>query len=315
LTVKVENEQQDSAEGELHLQLPTGWTAEPTTKNFHLAANDSESVPFTVHPASLDDASYTIKAIARSGNYEFSEGMQTVGYTGIRPYYYYSPATFQARGVDVKVAPGLSIGYIMGTGDEVPEAFAQMGVHPHLMTADEVLHEDLSKYDAIVLGIRAYAARPELIKANRRLLDYVQNGGTMIVQYNTVQYDHSFGPYSYKLGPLQNVVEEKAKVTILNPNDPLMAWPNRITEADFDGWVEERGHSFMQSWDPYYKALTETHDPGQDPQKGGLLYARYGKGMYIYVAYALYRQTTEAVPGAYRIFANLISAGKNSGVH
>jgi len=310
LTVTLDNEQQSAADGELHLQLPDGWTAEPAAEKFHLPANDPDTVTFTIHPTSLMDASYTIKAVARSGNYEFSEGVQTVGYPGVRPYYYYHPATYRAHGVDVKVAPGLNVGYIMGTGDEVPQALEQIGVHAHLLTADEVLHGDLSQYNAIVLGIRTYAARPELGVANRRLLDYAQNGGTVIVQYNSDEYDHNFGPYPYKMGRSpEKVVDEKSKVTILDPNNPLMSWPNKITDADFNGWVEERGHSFMDSWDPHYTALTETHDPGQDPQKGGLLYARYGKGAYIYVAYALYRQMTEAVPGAYRIFANLVSAG------
>ena len=256
----------------------------------------------------------TPSRLLRSGSYEFSEGVQTVGYPGIRPHYYYHPATYSARGIDVKVAPGLNVGYIMGTGDEVPEALAQIGVHPDLMTADDISHADLSKYDAIVLGIRAYAARPELASANRQLLDYVKNGGTVIVQYNTGEYDHNYGPYPYTMGRSpEKVVDEKSKVTILEPNDPLLTWPNHITDADFKGWAEERGHSFLESWDSHYTALTETHDAGQNPQMGGLLYAHYGKGTYIYVAYALYRQTTEAVPGAYRIFANLISAGKNPG--
>ena len=161
-----------------------------------------------------------------------------------------------------------------------------------------------------MLGIRTYAARPALAAATQRLLDYAKNGGTVVVEYNSYEYDHNFGPYPYILGRSpEKVVDEKSKVTILDPNNPLMTFPNKITEGDYDGWVEERGHSFMQSWDPHYTALTETQDPGQDPQKGGLLYARYGKGNYVYVAYAFYRQMTEAVPGAYRIFANLVSAG------
>jgi hypothetical protein len=185
-----------------------------------------------------------------------------------------------------------------------------MGVHPQLLTDDEILHGDLSEYNAIVLGIRTYAARPALAAATQRLLGYAKNGGTVVVEYNSGEYDRDFGPYPYTLGRSpEKVVDEQSKVTILEPNNPLMTFPNKITEADFNGWVEERGHSFMQSWDPRYTALTETHDPGQDPQKGGLLYARYGKGAYIYVAYALYRQMTEGVPGAYRIFANLVSAG------
>lgn len=317
LKVSLENEQQDAADGELRLELPEGWTSEPAAIKFHLPANDPDVVTFTVHPASLSDQTYTIKAVARSGNSEFSEGVQQVGYPGLRPYYYYHPATYRARGADVKVAPGLKVGYIMGTGDEVPQALEQVGVEPHLLTSNEILHGDLSQYDAIVFGIRTYAARPELALATRRLLDYAQNGGTVIVQYNSGEYDHNYGPYPYTLGRSpEKVVDERSRVSILDPNQPLLLWPNRITEADFSGWVEERGHDFMESWDPRYIALTETHDSGQDPQKGGLLYAHYGKGAYIYVAYALYRQMTEAVPGAYRIFANLVSAGKNpGGVH
>lgn len=311
LTVTLHNEQSTAAEGDLHLELPDGWTADPATAKFSLPANDPDTVTFTVHPSSLSaDATYTIKAIARSGNFEFSEGVQKVGYPGVRPYYYYYPATYRARGIDVKVAPDLKVGYIMGTGDEVPQALEQIGVHPRLLTDDDILHGDLSQYDTIVLGIRTYAARPALAGATKRLLDYVKNGGNVVVEYNSYEYDHDYGPYPYKLGRSpEKVVDEKSKVKILEPGNPVMSFPNRITEADFEGWVEERGHSFMESWDPHYTPLTETHDPGQDPQKGGLLYARYGKGTYIYVAYALYRQMTEAVPGAYRIFANLVSAG------
>ncbi len=311
LTVTLHNEQSTTADGELHLELPAGWTADPTTAKFHLPANDPDTVTFTVRPSSLSaDATYTIKAIASSGNFEFSEGVQQVGYSGVRPYYYYQPATYRARGVDVKVAPNLKVGYIMGTGDDVPQALEQIGVHPHLLTDDEILHGDLSQYNTIVLGIRTYAARPVLASAAKRLLDYVKNGGTVVVQYNSPEYDHNFGPYPYTLGRSpEKVVDEKSKVSILDPNNPLMTFPNKITAADFNGWVEERGHSFMQSWDPHYTALTETHDPDQDPQKGGLLDAQYGHGKYIYVAYALYRQMMEGVPGAYRIFANLVSAG------
>ncbi len=313
LTVSLDNNQTSAADGELHLQLPDGWTAEPATAKFHLSANDPDTVTFTVRPSSLTDESYTIKAVARSGNFEFSEGVQQVGYPGVRPYYYYHPATYRARGVDVKVAPGLKVGYIMGTGDEVPQALEQLGVSARLLTDSEILHGDLAQYDAIVLGIRTYAARPSLAAATQRLLNYAKNGGTVIVQYNSDEYDRNFGPYPYSLGRSpEKVVDEKSSVTILDPTNQLMSWPNKITAADFDGWVEERGHSFMESWNPHYAALTETHDPGQDPQKGGLLYARYGKGAYIYVAYALYRQMTEAVPGAYRIFANLVSAGHAS---
>jgi hypothetical protein len=212
--------------------------------------------------------------------------------------------------VDVKVAPSLRVGYVMGTGDDVPAALAELGVTPNMLTAADILNGDLSAYDTIVIGIRAYSDRPELTAARARLLAFVHNGGTLVVQYQGGEYDRDLSPYPLTLGNApERVVDEKAPVALLDPKATLLNNPNAITAADFDGWVEERGHSFMQSWDPRYVALTETHDPGQDPQRGGLLEAQYGAGHYIYVAYALYRQTPEAVPGAFRLLANLISAG------
>jgi hypothetical protein len=159
-----------------------------------------------------------------------------------------------------------------------------------------------------VLGVRAFAAHPELEAANAKLLDYAAAGGTVIVQYNTGEMPA--GPYPMSLGESEKVVEETARVTLLDGEAQALRWPNRITPQDFDGWIEERGHGFMDTWDPRYEALTEVHDPGQDPQKGGLLVAKTGKGSYVYVAYALYRQLPEGVPGAYRLFANLLSLGK-----
>ena len=144
--------------------------------------------------------------------------------------------------------------------------------------------------------------------AEARLESYVQGGGTLIVQYQSNTFP---APYALAMGRIpERVVEEKAPVKILAPGDPLMSVPNKITEHDFDGWVEERGHSFLDSWDSAYTALTETADEGQDPQRGGLIVAHPGKGTYVYVAYALYRQLPELVPGSYRILANLLSAGK-----
>jgi LmbE family N-acetylglucosaminyl deacetylase len=312
LAVNVKNDQQENADGTLKLNLPSGWTAEPASLPFHLSANEAAPLAFTIHPSGLDTHNYEIKVVAQSGNYTFTEGVQTVGYPGLRPYFLYRPASYAARGVDVKVAPNLNIGYIMGTGDEVPAALEQLGIHPHLLNAEEVTTSDLSHYDAIVIGIRAYANRPELASNNSCLLEYVKQGGVLIVQYQSDEYDRNYGPYPYALGGNpEKVVEENAPVTLTEPSHPLFQWPNRITSADFDGWVEERGHSFMKSWDGHYSALTQTADPGQDPQRGGLLAARYGKGIYIYDAYALYRQFPAAVPGAYRILANLVSASKN----
>jgi hypothetical protein len=214
--------------------------------------------------------------------------------------------------VDLKIPSGLRVGYIEGTGDEVARALENLGVSVHTLSTEELATGNLASYDAIVLGVRAYAARQDVKAYNTRLLDYVKNGGVLIVQYNTPEFDHNYGPYPYSLtqNP-QVVVNEDSKVVILKPENPAFEWPNRIAARDFDGWVEERGHGFMTSWDPRYEALVETHDPHQPPQKGGLLYARYGKGVYIYDALAFYRQLPEGVPGAYRIFVNLVSLAKN----
>jgi LmbE family N-acetylglucosaminyl deacetylase len=311
LSVSVRNDQQDTADGTLHLQLPDGWTASPPSFNFHLPAQDSIPLLFTIHPSALASKGYTIKATAQSGNYEYSEGVETVGYPSLRPYYLYRASTYRVRGVDVKVAPHLNIGYVMGTGDNVPEALEELGLHAHLLNAAELAGADLSQYNAIVIGIRAYSNRPDLLANNDHLLTYVHNGGTLIVQYQSGDFSN-YGPYPFTLeGNPEKVVEETDPVSLTTPSSPLFQWPNRITSADFDNWVEERGHSFMTTWDARYQALTETNDPGQDPQRGGLLYAHYGKGIYIYAAYALYRQFPEAVPGAYRILANLVSAGSS----
>jgi hypothetical protein len=180
------------------------------------------------------------------------------------------------------------------------------------LTPNDVATADLSKYNAILLGVRAYAAREELKTNNSRLLDYVKNGGVTIVQYNTQEYDQNFGPYPYVMGQFpEEVTDEASRVDILDPKNPIFLWPNPITARDFEGWVEERGSKFLKSWDPHYEALLSTQDERQEPQKGGLLYARYGKGVYIYNAYAFYRQLPEGVSGAFRLFANMVSLPKN----
>ncbi len=307
--VTVSNRDQAQAEGTVHLDLPSGWAADPASAAFHLAPGSSQNLAFTLHPGPLASRSYQVRASATTNGQHFTEGFTTVGYPGLRPYYLYAPADYTFRGVDVKLPPHLSIAYIMGTGDTVPQDLAQIGLHPQLLTPAQAAQSNLSSYDAIVIGIRAYTSGNGIGAVTPRLLDYVRNGGTLIVQY---QSDDFPAPYPLSLGDNpEKVVVETDPVVLLQPENPLLTWPNRITSADFNGWIEERGHSFLASWSPQYTALTETHDPGQDPQKGGLIYARCGKGIWIYAAYALYRQLPQAVPGAYRIFANLISAGRN----
>jgi LmbE family N-acetylglucosaminyl deacetylase len=309
LDVSIHNNIATGAKGSLHLNLPQGWTATPQSVDFNLSkAGEDQSISFTLHPDSLSEKAYPVTVVAELNGKEYTEGYVTTGYNGLHPYNEYNPARVLLSGVDAKMAPGLNVGYVMGTGDSVPKSLESLGVHVRLLSDADLSNGDLSKYNVIVLGVRAYAARPELATHNRRLLDFAHNGGVVVVQYQTDEYDQNYGPYPYTLSRnAEKVIDETAQVRILDPQNPLMSWPNRISDKDFGSWVEERGHSFMREWAPDYKALTEVHDAEQDPQKGGLLYASYGQGKYVYVAYALYRQLEEGVPGAYRLFANLLS--------
>ncbi|MGI8769947.1 MAG: PIG-L family deacetylase [Acidobacteriaceae bacterium] len=314
VSVRVHSEEQAvAASGTLSLELPPGWQATPAKADFHMQTGEEQTTDFVVHSGKLAERSYVVKAVAESKGQRFDSGYETAGYPGIIPYPLYRPAQDTVRGVDVQVAPHLNVGYVMGTGDDVPGALEQMGVHTHLLSSEELLTGDLSQYSTIVLGIRAYSARPELAMANARLLAYLHQGGTLVAQYMSAGFDGDLGPYPFHLGGNpEKVVDEHAPVVLLKPEAPLLNSPNHITEADFNGWVEERGHSFMESWSPEYVPLLEMHDPGQDPQRGGLLVAHYGKGTYIYAGLALYRQTSVGVPGAFRILANLVSAGRGS---
>jgi LmbE family N-acetylglucosaminyl deacetylase len=314
LPVSVTVHAQRAAEGTVDLKLPEGWRADPAQREFDLkGAGDTEPLVFSVLPAGdVKTRAYAIEAVAHVGEKDYSTGWVSIGYPGLRPYNQYKPAELRTRKVDVKVAPGLRVGYVMGTGDTVPDAIEALDITPHILTDAELTSGDLSQWNVLVIGIRAYTARPELAAAEPRLEEFVERGGTLIVQYQSGGFP---APLPLAIGRFpERVVDEEAPVKLLDPSNPLLAWPNQITSADFDGWFEERGHGFLDHWDPAYKALTETADPGQDPQRGGLLVAHRGKGNYIYVAYALYRQFPELVPGAYRLLANLLSAGsQNSG--
>ncbi len=308
LPVRVTVHTQSAADGTVELKLPPGWRAEPSEANFHRAsAGDTEPIQFSVTPGAVEAGGFSIQAMAHSGGKTYEAGWQSVGYAGLRPYNQYRPAVLQTRKVDVKLAKGLRIGYVMGTGDLVTDAIEGLGASAHLLTAEEVAGGDLSAWNVIVIGIRAYSVRPELAAAQSRLEEFVRQGGTLIVQYQSGNFP---APLALAMGRMpERVVDEQAPVKLLDPANRLFNWPNAITPADFDGWVEERGHSFLDTWDPGYSALTETSDAGQDPQRGGLVLAHPGKGTYIYVAFALYRQLPELVPGAYRILANLLCAG------
>jgi LmbE family N-acetylglucosaminyl deacetylase len=317
VSVRLHNNLDGETKAQVHLKLPQGWSADPKTAAVDFKhSGEDQAASFMIHPGSILEKPYEITAVAESGGQRYQEGYASVGYTGLRPYFLYEPAIYKTVGANVRVAPSLKIAYVEGSGDDVPAALEALGIHVSFLSTQDLASTNLSQYDAILLGVRAYAVRPDLIANNGRLLKYVEDGGVVIVQYNTPEFDHNYGPYPYSMtNDPEEVTDENSVVTILDPTNAVFAWPNVISAKDFNGWIEERGSKFLASWDSHYEPLLETHDEGQDPQKGGLLFARYGKGVYIYNAYAFYRQLPLGVPGAYRIFANILSLAKNPQLH
>ena len=202
------------------------------------------------------------------------------------------------------------VGYVMGSGDQGPDALAQLGCRVALLSDDELESENLERFDAIVIGVRAYNTRPRLRMLQPRLMEFVNAGGTLITQYQTADASlDKLGPFPLTISRDRVTVEE-APVRFVTAKHPLLSRPNPIGPADFDGWVQERGLYFANPYDPRYQTVLSANDPGEPARDGGLLYARHGKGVFIYSGYAWFRQLPAGVPGAYRLFANLVSAGR-----
>ncbi len=296
----------------LRLDTPGAWKIEPASVGFQLAkAGEEQQFSFTLTPPpNAKPARFT--AVASVGGKELESGVDVIAYSHI------PPQTVFPRS-DGKLAPApltvlaKRVGYIAGAGDEVANAVRQMGCEVTPLTDGDLAGGDLSVYDAIVVGVRAYNVRDSLRANQQRLMKYVDQGGTMIVQYNVVDRRSTtldnLGPYPFTV-TLDRVTVEDSPVTFISSNSPLLNQPNKITEADFAGWVQERGSYFASKWDPRYETVIESHDPGEKPMPGGMLMTRYGKGVYIFTGYAWFRQLPAGVPGAYRIFANLLSAGR-----
>ncbi|HEX2311273.1 MAG TPA: NEW3 domain-containing protein, partial [Vicinamibacterales bacterium] len=289
-----------SVDGSVELKLPAGWTSSPERAPFLLdAAGASQRITFSVHTPGAGAEGQPVTAAAHVGGRVYSDEVEAIRYRDLPVQYLYREARALVRSVDVAVAPGLTVGYVMGVGDEVPAAIAQLGAAVQLLAEPDLASGDLTRFDTIVTGTRAYAVRADLKAHNVRLLDYVRSGGNLVVLYNTPEFTpETQAPYTASLPPdAEEVCEESAPVEILAPDDPLLSEPNRISAADFDGWLEQRGSKFFASWDARYVALLSTHDRGQPPQHGGMLHARVGKGHYTYMAYALHRQLPAGVPG------------------
>ncbi len=313
-TVEMLNNVQGKTEGTLSLELPEGWRISPERASFAFTHEGaSKTFTFQVSAEGVEAGrDYTIQAVAISNGQAYTAGYQTIDHPDLEPRHLYRPAVMTLRSIPLKVPSNLSVGYIMGVGDRVPEALQQIGIDVEMLDREELRTGDLNRFDTILVGIRAYAVRRDLVAYNGRLLDYVHKGGNLIVQYQTPEFDAApFGPYPYTMGRRpEEVSEEDAQVTILMPDNPIFQHPHQITAADFDGWVEERGSKFLTEWDANYQALLTCHDREQEPQHGGFLTAKYGQGTYTYAAYAFYRQLPAGVAGAYRLFINMLMLSK-----
>ena len=309
--VTLRNNTAADAAGRLRLRLPAGWAASPAELPLTLTGGGEEAkATFSVTPPA-GAAAATLAAEFESAGKTFTRGVMEIDYPHI-PRQTLSPAA-EAGVVRVDVERrGERIGYVMGAGDEVPEALRQVGYEVTLLSDEDLEGSDLSRFDAVVAGVRAYNTRAALRRQQRRLLEYVERGGTLVVQYNTPDRTlegAQLGPYPFKLTQ-ERVTDEGAAVTLLAPGDALLSSPNRITAADFEGWVQERGLYFASDWDARYTPLFASRDPGAPELRGSTLVARHGKGAYVFTALAFFRQLPAGVPGAYRLFANMISAGK-----
>jgi len=298
--------------GTLHLDLPAGWRAEPDSLKVTLPKRgDQQDFTFKVFPANLKEGRSEIRAVLDAGGTKYAEGYTLVTRADLGSAYYFAPAVQRVSIVDVKVPKDLKVGYVMGAGDDIPTVLQQIGMNVALIPADKLPTENLARYGTIILGVRAYDTQKDLVANNQKLLNFVSNGGTLIVQNNNSIGDFNSGhftPYPADLGRARVSVEE-APVQILAPDDQVFHYPNEISQKDFDGWVQERGLYFMDKWDDHFKPLLSCHDPNEPDQKGGLLITKYGKGTYIYTGYAFFRQLPAGVPGAIRLFVNLVSAG------
>jgi LmbE family N-acetylglucosaminyl deacetylase len=312
VTVGVTSNLTREVRGVLRLELPAGWRSEPEQFAVDLKKRgEKQDVQFKVFTTALQEGRATVRAVLESEGSKYNEGYTLVTREDLGSFYYYQPARQSVSIVDVQVPHDLKVAYIMGAGDDIPNVLKQVGMDLTLIPAEKIAAEDLSKYGTVVLGIRAYDTQKDVAANNQKLLDFVSAGGTLVVQYNTGTGDFNngkFTPYPAELSRARVSVEE-APVEILAPEDSVFHYPNTITARDFDGWVQERGLYFMDKWDEQFKPLLSAHDPGEDAQKGGLLRAQYGKGTYIYTGYAFFRQLPAGVPGAVRLFVNLLSAG------
>jgi hypothetical protein len=297
-------------EGNIQLEMPEGWNIKPPEIAFNLnSPGDQLNTHFQVSPTKNARSGVArLKAITVDGR-SFYQELKTIDYDHITPQTVLQPAEAHLVKLNITVPSG-KIGYIMGSGDEIPEALSQLGYDVQLLSDNDLEESDLSVYTAIICGVRAFNTRIELSRQQKRLIRYVENGGTWIVQHNTrFGFDvGQIGPYTFSTSGRDRISDETAPLKILDPDHQIFNYPNKITPKDFEHWIQERGLYFADSWDSNFQTLLSGNDPGENPKKGGLLFAQYGEGVFIFTGYSWFRQLPAGVPGAYRLFVNLISA-------
>jgi LmbE family N-acetylglucosaminyl deacetylase len=310
--VTVVNDTKGEIESLVALDVPSGWTSTPAEQKLAFAREDeSQTIRFQVRaPRAAEPGEYTVSARTTAGSATFNRGYQVIEYPHTTRQHIFHPAATRLKVLDVKTTPNLTVGYVMGVGDQVPAALAQLGARVELLESDDLAWGDLSRFPAIVTGVRAYERRADLRANNARLLDYVRNGGRLVVQYNRFEFNEAqYGPHGAKVTS-DRVTDETSAVRILEPADPLLTTPNRIADSAWQGWVQERGLYFLSEHDSRYRDLIELEDPfpnNSGPKRGALVVANYGKGRWIYVGLGLWRELPAGVDGAYQILANLIS--------
>jgi LmbE family N-acetylglucosaminyl deacetylase len=312
IRVTVVNDTKGPAQSAVKLTLPAGWTSTPVQQVIAFTREDeSQTVRFQIRPpAGFKAGEFAVGAIVTAGGQEFARGFQPIEYPHIRRQHIYDAAVTRLQVIDVRTAPNLSVGYVMGVGDEVPQAIAQLGASVTLLTADDLAWGDLARFNTIVTGVRAYERRADLRANNSRLLEYVRNGGTLVVQYNKQEFNEAqYGPYPAVVSQ-GRVTDEHAPVKIVTPGHPAFTLPNELTEAAWAGWVQERGLYFLGEKDARYRDLVSLADPfpnNPGEKRGALVEAQYGKGRWVYVGLGLWRELPAGVSGAYQLLANLIS--------
>ncbi len=299
-----------NVKAKVQLCHPNTWKVEPEMVDIDLKLKGAEEIiEFVVYPSKDQEVNFIVPMVNVDG-IEYTDDLTVIEYDHIPTQSVLQDASAKVVKIDLQKA-GNNIGYIMGAGDEIPQNLEQIGYEVTILDDKDINSANLKRFDAVIMGVRAYNTIDRLKYHQEKLMDYVENGGTMIVQYNTSRRlkVKELGPYPFKISR-DRVSMEDAEVRILNRDHPVLNFPNKITQRDFEGWVQERGLYFPDEWDEKYEAILSSNDKGETPKDGGLLVANYGKGYYIYTGYSWFRELPAGVPGAYRLFANLISIGK-----